>query len=324
MAISEFVVNSSLELVKTVITFLTDPANFGAGNQWVLMKPATIDEITTEVILKSVGDGQDEIYTGIRLEQGALPEQVDLVFNGYAGYDTGLEWIEQPGAINHQYLPTLPLVEGTRISCWLTANSSRFMLIVQMSTQYECCYIGFMKAVAVQRQYPYPLVIGGSYIQGRPWSNQTPGHSGFMNPGSDSYGGLGLYGATNVDSAYMDTTTLRLRRPDGTWRSALNKSSSDQATHFEKLCVWPQNTEPTNVLTVLDNSLTIENVIMFPCLLYETHPEGVVGQLDGIYFIGNREDLASKDTIIHDGKPYKVFSNVFRRDNDEYYAIEWF
>jgi hypothetical protein len=312
-------------LVKEVLTFLTDPVNFGAGNEWQMVRPATVDTVVDNCIIKAVGDGKDDIYVGIALKQSSAdPDQVDIVFNGYAGYDAGLEWDEQPGAIPHSTLPTMPLVELSRVECWLTANTKRFILVMQMSTQYECCYAGFFKAVGVERQYPYPLAIGGSCITGKSWASTSPVHSGFMNPGSDTYAGVGNFGNNPAENPYQDATSLRIRRPDGTWRGAQNKSSSDQALHFERLCIWPQNTEPTNVLTVLDNNLTIENVIMFPCLLYETFPPGIVGQLDGIYFVGNREDLSAKDTLMHQGKPYKVFNNVFRRENDEYFAIEWF
>lgn len=325
MAILESTANSTLELVKKVVTFLTDSANFGTGNQWQLLRPVTVADIQDEVILKGVGDGQDEIFVGIKVEpNGASTGQVDVVLNGFGGFDPGLAWNEQPGAISHAQLPTIPLVGNIRTNFWLSANTSRFILVVQLSTQYESAYVGFLQPVAVERQYPYPLAIGGSYIQGKAWSNTSPGHSSFVNPGSDSYSGVGVYGTLTADNPNENTTSLRIRRPDGVWRSALNKIVGEKPAMFEKLCVWPQNTEPTNVLTVLDNSLTIENVIMFPCLLYETYPAGIIGQFNGVYFIGNREDLSAKDTIIHDGKPYKVFNNVFRRDNDEYFVIEWF
>lgn len=314
--------NSVLEMLKAIVTFMTDAANFGTGNQWVLMSPATIDDITSEVILKGVGDGKDEIYIGFRVEKGIGDGQTDLVLNGYAGYDPGLGWLEQPGAIPHTQLPALSLCD-TRLTWWVNANTSRVIIVVQLSTQYESAYLGLLKAVAVERQYPYPLAIGGSYIQGKSWMSATPGHSCFINPGSDNYGGIGQYGNACRDDLNENTTSLRIRRPDGVWRSALNKNSDNLPAKFEKLSIWPTNTNPTNVLTVLDNSLTIENVIMFPILLYETFPPGIVGQFDGVYFIGNREDLASKDSIIHNNKTYKVFNNVFRRDNDEYFVIEW-
>jgi hypothetical protein len=62
---------------------------------------------------------------------------------------------------------------------------------------------------------------------------------------------------------------------------------------------------------------------MYPFLLYETEPVGILGQLDGIYWVGNREDLSTKDSISYGGKIYKIFNNVQRRDNDQYFAIEW-
>ena len=315
--------NSVPELLQGVVSFLTDPANFGTGNEWQLMRPDTVQAVTDEAILKGVGDGQDAIYIGLKIKTGAANGQQDLVLNGYAGYDPGLAWEEQPGSIYHAKLPTLALAGNTFLTYWASANTSRVIIVVEMSSQYESAYLGYLKPVAVERQYPYPMVIGGSYIEGANWTNTTPGHSAFTNPGSDNYAGLGEYGSADTVSALQDTTSLRVRRPDGAWRSGLNRNSIDKAMHFEKLCVWPTNTEPVRTLTVYDKVLTVENVIMYPFLLYESYPVGIIGQLDGVYWIGNREDLAAKDSIIYQDKVYKIFCNVFRRDNDQYFAVEW-
>ncbi|MBP2629893.1 MAG: hypothetical protein H6Q70_521 [Firmicutes bacterium] len=325
MATLESSSTSVLDLVKQVVTFLTSEANFGTGNAWTLLRPVTVASITDEVILMGVGDGEDKIYLGMKIEDSTVNTgQVDIVLNGFGGFDTGLGWSEQPGAIPHTYLPTVPMVGDIRTNFWLSANTSRFILVVQLSTQFEMAYCGFLTPVSVERQYPYPLAIGGSYIQGKSWTSTTPGHSCFLNPGSDEFAGLGAYSILASDNANENTTSLRVRRPDGTWRSGLNKNRSDTTMHFEKLCVWPQNTEPTNTLTVLDTSLTIENVNMLPELLYETYPAGIIGQFDGVFFVGNREDLSSKETIIYNNKSYMVFNNVSRRDNDEYFAIQWY
>ncbi|VBB05566.1 Hypothetical protein LUCI_0776 [Lucifera butyrica] len=315
--------NNLQELLQGLTVFLTDPAAFGAGNAWQRMRPASTSDIVDEVILKGVGDGQDAIYIGFKIKPGAVSGQQDLVLNGFAGYDSGLTWEEQPGSIYHAKLPTLALVSNTFLTYWVSANTSRVILVVELSSQYESAYLGLMKPVAVERQYPYPLVVGGSYIEGSAWTNNTPGHSAFTNPGSDVYAGLGAYGTHAADNSQEDTTSLRVRRPDGSWRSGLNRSNVDKALHFEKLCVWPTNTEPVRTLTVYDKTLTIENVIMYPFLLYESYPVGILGQFDGVYWVGNREDLSAKDSIVYNDKVYKVFSNVFRRDNDQYFAIEW-
>lgn len=330
MAILESSATNAVDLLKQIVTFLTEEENFGAGNAWQLLRPSVLADIkdidSSEVILCGVGDGQDKIFVGMKLANSSATQgQIDIVLNGFTGYDANLSWLEQPGAIPHATLPTLPLAGNIKTSFWLSATTYRFVVVVQLSTQYESAYLGFLTTVGVERQYPYPLAIGGSYIEGKSWLSTSPGHSAFMNPGSDSFGGIGGFGVIPPQlTANENTSSLRIRRPDGVWRTAVNKNSSDQTMHFERLTVWPYNTEPTNVLTVLDSSLTIENVIEFPVMLCEHYPDGIGGQFKGVYFIGNREDLSAKDTIIHDNKPYRVFNNVGRRDNDEYFAIEWF
>ena len=300
MATYNSTANSALQLLKGVVSFLTDPTVFGEGKEWKLVQPGTVDDIASDVILKGVGDGEDDIYIGFHLQQLASG-QVDVVLNGYAGYDSGLGWREQPGGITHSTLPTLPLVSNTFMTYWVSANTRRIIIVVELSTQYESAYLGLMNPIAIERQYPYPLVIGGSYYEGGLWIDSTASHSSFTNPGVGSS---------------ADATSLRVRRPDGSWRAGTNKTLGD-------LCVWPTNVSPVRTLTVYDPILTLENVIMYPFLLYESNPVGIIGQLDGIFWVGNREDLATKDSITYGGKVYKIFNNVTRRENDSYFAIEW-
>lgn len=297
MAVYNGTANSVLELLQGVVSFLTDSANFDEGLAWQLISPATVDAITDAVILKGVGDGEDEIYIGMKISTSGA--QADIVLNGYAGYDAGLGWDEQPGCVSVAKRPTLPLATDTFMSYWLSANSSRFILVVELSTQYEAAYLGLMQPLAIENQYPYPLVVGGSAFEGVAWTDSSTDHSAFVCPGT----------GTN--------TSLVLRRPDGSWRTGKNQTLGE-------LNVWPTNIAPVRTLTVFDDVLTLENVNMYPFYLYETDPGGMAGQLDGIYWIGNREDLATKDTIVYDSKTYKVFNNVQRRDNDSYFAIEWF
>nr|WP_092074940.1 hypothetical protein [Dendrosporobacter quercicolus]NSL49565.1 hypothetical protein [Dendrosporobacter quercicolus DSM 1736]SDN22927.1 hypothetical protein SAMN04488502_11520 [Dendrosporobacter quercicolus] len=296
--------NSVPDLLRGVIYFLTDSTNFGAGNEWKLVEPATVDDISTECILKGIGDGQDDIYLGFQLASRGV-DQIDIVLNGYAGYDAGLTWREQPGGISHATLPTIPLVRDTFMTYWVSATTKRIIIVVELSTQYESAYIGLMNPVAIERQYPYPLVIGGSAYEGIAWTSTTWEHSYFANPGGSA-----------------SATSLRIRRPDGDWRVGLNYNGNNLAP-LSPLCVWPTNVAPVRAVTIYDPVLTLENVIMYPFLLYESLPVGTIGQLDGIYWVGNREDLATKDSISYGGKIYKIFNNVQRRDNDQYFAVEW-
>lgn len=314
MPCMDFSTTKPIEIITKTLEFLTDVEQMGAGNEWKLKYPATIEQFTNKCIIMGQGDGSDEIYVGIELKTGS--SQVDIRFNGFAGFDDALKWEEQPGVIYHETLPIIPLAPEAKYFCWLTATSRRFILVVQESTQYEAAYCGFMTPVAVERQYPYPLVIAGSAVDGVSWNSYGDSHSIFLHPNGKS----------------TRESCMRLRRSDGTWESAYS-TSSNQTT--AQLTVWPQNTHPLNILTALDDELTVENVVMFPELLYECgqgpnvkvigpDPIGIVGQLEGIYFVGNREDISAKDTIMYNNLPYLVFSNVDKRENDQYYCIEWF
>lgn len=292
-----------LELIKGVVTFLTDTTNFDTGKNWTLLSPSSVDSITssTGVILKGVGDGDDEIYVGMKMSAattGTTTTNVNILLNGYAGYDSGLEWEEQPGGVNLDKLPVIPLVDATYMTYWVSANSSRFIIMVELSTQYEGAYLGLMTPIAIENQYPYPLVIGGSLYEGGVWTDSTTEHGMFTHPGTGTY------------------TPICIRRPDGDWRYCGGNTLGD-------LNLWPTNVSPVNTLTVLDDTLTLENVIMYPFLMYENNPVGMVGQLDGVYWVGNREDLATKDSIVYDGVSYKIFNNISNRDKDDYFAVQW-
>jgi len=295
--------NNVLAMLKGVVAFLTDTTQFDTGKSWTLLTPSSVDAITssTGVILKGVGDGDDEIYIGLKMSSattGSTTTNVNLLLNGYAGYDSGLEWEEQPGAINLAKLPVIPLVDATYLTYWVSANSSRFIIMVELSTQYEGAYLGLMTPIAIENQYPYPLVIGGSFYADGVWTDTSTNHGMFTHPGTGTY------------------SSIAIRRPDGMWRYCKGETLGN-------LNMWPTNISPSDTLTVLDDSLTLENVIMYPFLLYENNPVGMVGQLDGVYWVGNREDLATKDSIVYSDVSYKIFNNVSNRDKDDYFAIQW-
>jgi hypothetical protein len=286
------------QLLQNITSFLIDSNNFTAGNAWQLMRPAAVTSDTTEVILKGVGDGKDEIYIGMKIKaQGT--DQENILLNGFCGYDENLEWYEQPGAIYKDKLPCVPLAKDVFMTYWLTANTSRITFRVEMSNQYEGAYLGFFKPVAIERQYPYPLAIGGSAYDGTVWNNKGSEHSLFLNPQISQAG----------------YSSLCIRRPDGAWRFG-----------GSTLLTWPINTTPVDTLTIYKKSkqeATMEDHMLYPVMLYETDPVGMAGQFDGLYWIGGRADLSVKDNVIYKDKTYKIFNNIFRREDDQYHVIEW-
>jgi hypothetical protein len=193
----------------------------------------------------------------------------------------------------------VPLAKDVFMTYWLTANTSRITFRVEMSNQYEGAYLGFFKPVAIERQYPYPLAIGGSAYDGTVWNNKGSEHSLFLNPQISQAG----------------YSSLCIRRPDGVWRFG-----------GSTLLTWPINTAPVDTLTIYKKSnqeATMEDHMLYPVMLYETDPVGMVGEFDGLFWIGGRADLSVKDNVIYKDKTYKIFNNVFRREDDQYHVIEW-
>lgn len=297
MAVLTGTATTVTQLLQDITAFLIDPANFPGTNAWELVSPGVLDASTVEVILKGVGDGSDEIYVGMQLQsQGA--DQENILLNGFAGYDPGLQWYEQPGAISLSKLPCVPLAKDTLMTYWLAANTQRFMFQVEMSNQYEGAYLGFMNPIAIERQYPYPLVIGGSAYEGMPWANHGEAHSLYINPVLSS-----------------GVSSLCIRRPDGDWRYGGNN-----------LSVWPTDTAPADTFTIYKKSgdtNPMEDNMLYPVILYETNPVGMLGELDGIYWVGNRCDLAAKDNVVYKDVTYKVFNNVYNRADDAYHVMKW-
>jgi hypothetical protein len=286
------------QMLQDITSFLIDAQNFSAGTAWQLMRPAVIDASTTEVIVKGVGDGKDEIYIGMKIKaQGT--DQENILLNGFCGYDANLEWYEQPGAIYKDCLPCVPLAKDVFMTYWLTANTTRITLHVEMSNQYETAYLGFITPVAIERQYPYPLAIGGSAYDGMLWNDKGDAHSAYFAPHISKEG----------------FSALCIRRPDGVWRYG-----------GSTLLTWPINTAPVDTLTVYKKSsqeATMEDHMLYPVMLYETDPVGMLGVFDGLYWIGGRADLSVKDNVIYKDKTYKIFNNIFRREDDQYHVIEW-
>ena len=67
------------------------------------------------------------------------------------------------------------------------ANGRRIVVVVKTGTYYECVHLGLFLPYATPAQYPYPLVVGGSYNGSTRWSNaytyrnhlpRTAGYSG--------------------------------------------------------------------------------------------------------------------------------------------------
>lgn len=120
MACKEITADTPRELLKAIVSFVTDSTQFTDGLSWDLVSPSSVDDLTyatdvngnkqcaDSVVLMGKGEGEDEIYVGINLKE-LSDGSTELELNGFAGYDAGLEWADQPGNIYHDTYPIIPL-----------------------------------------------------------------------------------------------------------------------------------------------------------------------------------------------------------------------
>lgn len=280
------------EILADIIALVTDNTKM-AGAAWTIKH-----QTENEIIFMAPGDGNDQIYTGIQLNESGNNQWFTL--NGMAGFDPNLPFEQQPGCIEEgEYRPTCPFLKGSVMSYWLTANARRILMGYRIGTRYEGMYLGLLRPYALEKQYPYPLVVGGS-ATGSNWADNSSDHRVFVNPG------------TSRNDTY---TSLRLRRPDGTWRGFVNRNSADAVNSAASSFLWPTYVAPQSLLRNTDGE-----VALFPVTLYSKTPVDAIGELDGVYWL-SAHGLAAEDIITYNGDTYVVLQNVHRTARDEMWGI---
>jgi len=349
--LSDTIVSSSASATKVTELFnaidaLLTGDKFALANRWARVYTKngniteTVDGVTTtisvvdsaqmsEVIYMGVGDGADKIYIGMRIIMSAIDATWGtLEFNGYAGFDADLNsWTDQPGAISkfplNTGLPSYPIANNTTFTYWITATTKRFIVVTKLATQYMTGYFGFFTPVAVEKQFPYPLVLAGTtYDNTVSWDSGNV--SSVTDPISAGYNAGGSFSTTipSVTSASLKTS-MRYRKVDGTWGAGYNNNG---ASKFGELNVWPTNTESTELYTCynsIDSGVTKDSHLLIDFFLSSNYPQNLLGKLDGIFWIGGAKDIASENVVTINDTDYIIFANILARGGNDYYAVEW-
>lgn len=255
-------------------------------------------------------DNTATIYLGARVFVDTNADYYNWQLGGMTGFSSGLDFGLQPGSIvNSSTLrgPVLPLWNST-IPYWFRADGRGVFVAAKVSSVYECAYLGYLDTYPSPGQFPAPIVVGGG--MGWPsepastsvnwrWSNNASlEHSAFFKP---------------LPNANNNSTSLRLRRPDGTWRGF---STFSYSTIFGG--VWPYGDGFDDQRPNLDGSYQL-----FPIVLTEDQGSGVVnsfGELPGMYAVTGFSN-AAEDTITKGLDTYLVLQNIFRTTKTDYVAV---
>lgn len=281
-------------------------------NDWVLVQD--LRPSSPQVILKGVADsGTDEIYVGILGYAIPLTDTYGFWLDGYTGFQSGVSWAMQQGAIPNvapNYLPTVALWNAP-IDYWLCVNKRRIVCVVKISTLYFAFYLGYILPFASVNQFPYPLCVGGCNINGQRYDLTGDSQSVFVIP----------YQAGN----------LRLRDQSGVWQ-ALGSATTGQSQHINRKGTFPYSEYFSNgtyygwrnakkVPNTGGDIFNIQPVLLFESSGGNNSKGNIYGQFDGIYHIGGLNNGAENDLTIA-SENYKVFPNIYRTTPQDFFALK--
>jgi hypothetical protein len=306
MSVSSGTAASYTDLLAKLVTFLTTT---GSGNPgWTLLgsntsSPYTYTEpggggavstIVDEYYLEAPGlSGSEQIYINIHAFYDTALGTFNWRMKGATGYNSSATFFAQPGTSPDTFLH----LWNNSIPYTFVANGQRVIVIAQVGTVYETCYLGKFNPVGAPAQYPYPLFIGGTSITATlPYSNSTPSHHAFFDP----------------QTAYVYWI-------DGSWQPFQNHNSADSIMAVENVWPWAfglSSYSPSELLPNLDGSYPL-----FRATLEMTTPAGnVLGFLDGVFYAPGTS-LASGSTITIAGQTYMAVQDVYRTATNNFAAI---
>lgn len=295
------------------------------GWEIVLQEDVIYEEETRvgTVLLKAKGDGNDNIYSLLRIN----PDDFNvMILDTPAGYDEHLAYWEQPGGL-HQWnkidedndtgkpmysyttgsgqsshkvnvqIPSLRIYDKQRFDYFLFVNNYRLIIVLKLVIDYQSAYIGFLNPISSERQYPYPVYVAGNSLVAS--DNIVTGSFVFPTAG-----------------------TGWLRRADGTWRSfeqpySENISATTQGVLFPYVCNNKQL-----VPNFTNRTTTDVNFLLIPVLMYTNNPTDSCGLLREVFWISGTRDVAAEQIVVVDNVQYMVFDNRDMRGNNSYFCIK--
>lgn len=269
-----------------------DKFTLATAPAWQTMRAIT----GSEYIWKAPGnDGQQAIYTGMQAYADSGADVYNLRCGGFTGFDANLAFFAQPGGLPFSLPstfgnPGLGLWTNT-IPYWFVADGRRVVVVAKVSTVYQAAYLGFFEPYVDPGAYPYPLVVGGTVVDGVRWSNTSQNNSCFPMP---QY----TYGTYSGQ--------LYVRKPEGTWQPFYATTEPS---------VWPYISGFGQLRQNLDGSYPL-----LPVMLCNYSPQDIYGRLGGIHATSGF-GTGAEATISEGQLEHLVVQNVFRANPTDYFTL---
>lgn len=178
-----------------------------------------------EVLLKGIGSGSDEIYTGIRTYEDVSENAQNWELAGMTGHDLELPYGDQPNispgrhtdATSSQSGGSFVPLSTIGLTYWLNVTGRRIKLTVRVSTRYSDLYLGFWSPFGTLTEIPYPLCVGGCVSQ--PDTRFDSSREGYA---SVAFPVAKAHVASVVDPGDLKNGPIMLRLVTGEWATFAN------------------------------------------------------------------------------------------------------
>lgn len=282
-------------------------ASFVMTPPWVALRATA----GSEYIWRAPGDGNtDQIFVGAQTFFNATGDYYNWRLGGFTGFDSGLAFASQMGAVTSAILP----LWNSTIPYWFVASGKRVIVVAKVSTVYEMAYLGFIDSYATPGQFPYPLAVGGSMSwQSEPVATSVNWRWSYTGNEHRACAFGGNYNAArDVDSPII------LRKQDGLWRGFCGVGSSSPLG-----ALWPYgnaingSSNMTDVRPNLDGSYPL-----LPIVLAEDMGtvENCFGELAGVMATTGHGN-AAENTYTVGRDTWLVVQNIHRTTKVDYCAV---
>lgn len=187
MAFTSGTATDYLDLLNRLKQFVTQDM-LPAGERWSVLR--WVPGPPAELVLRGPGlAGTDQINVGILSEAGA--DYGNWKLRGFVGWNPAQTF-------DGQYNPSgtfYALLMASAMPYWIVANGRRIVMVAKTGTYYEMMHLGLFLPYATPGQYPYPLLVGGTYNGSTRWSNSYTYRNHL--PKSQGYSGA-FYAPTGV------------------------------------------------------------------------------------------------------------------------------
>ncbi len=304
-----------LDLLDQFTTFVT---GLGGGQAWTVLKNTTTGfTVDGEVYYRAPGlSGLDEIYMNVQTFSDGPSAHYLWRMQGAVGFDTLLDFNDQPGSIPVVAGVPRMLLSNGAMAYTFVANGQRAVIVVNVSTVIESCYIGWITPYGPPSDFPQPLFIGAMHNEDEQPSDTNDKHTWWL---MDRRGGVGI------------ESTAHMRTPNGQWARA--RELSQAALQDTELRFFTNPHAYIDAFTqggsnMLDVTVTENNeYIRTPVMVIANINAGVgdaqeqpLGQFDDVFHVIGT-GLSQDDEVQCGGVDHLVFQNAFRTDINSFACV---